>query len=769
MIRTVFIVMAILQICLISSLLADENLWSTSGPAGATVMTIEPNYHQNNSVYIGTVSSGLYRTFDNGESWDNIRHCSEEYMYLNIRDIAIHPITPDTVFAATTRGLYKSADNCSTWSYANLPLEGEQNFVKYHPLQPELIFAGGWMMSWKSYDGGNTWVELDVTGLTGMMGLEIHPLNPDLIFLIGGSFSPGHGVWRSNDRGITWENIQHNISLQGYPSDIELDPYDTNIVYVSVSNYSDSSCPNLYKSYDCGETWTDISVDFLISSDVEALEISPLDNDVLYAGTLENGVLLSEDAGESWREINDGMRTLHLESLEIDTSTLDIYAGTVYDGIYKKHLAEAEWRDVSNDIYSGYFRRIDVSRFSPAKALAIGDNGVFQTEDYGTTWSYIDIEMPSESMLKDAEYDRYLPNRIYASSSTAALLQPTDMQRGFYRSDDGGNSWDYFTDGLPNEEYFFEITVSYENENDRRIFLTTYKEIYSSDDEGEHWELRDSGLPFVTTYSIGDIEVAPSDPNTIGVVYYSQNKLYLSKDRGETWFESGELPEGGEGLGIDEIEFHPDDPDHIYASIYFNGIYESLDGGDTWQSIINDLPLDGSLNDVSSITINPYNPDNIFVSSFRYGVYQSHNGGLNWESFNEGMDTTGIFNEMMFAPGDTTILYLARGNRSVWSITRTPVGIDDNEVTLPTQYNLSAYPNPFNASTSISFTLPHDSQVALEIYDVLGRKLESLVDEYLPAGVHSVLWEAGEYPSGMYFYKLTAGEQSESLKITLIK
>jgi hypothetical protein len=76
---------------------------------------------------------------------------------------------------------------------------------------------------------------------------------------------------------------------------------------------------------------------------------------------------------------------------------------------------------------------------------------------------------------------------------------------------------------------------------------------------------------------------------------------------------------------------------------------------------------------------------------------------------------------------------------------------------LPTVFNLDQnYPNPFNPSTDISFALPVASQVSLKVYNVLGQEVETLVSKQLEAGNHTVKWQASDYSSGVYFYRLTA-------------
>jgi hypothetical protein len=84
------------------------------------------------------------------------------------------------------------------------------------------------------------------------------------------------------------------------------------------------------------------------------------------------------------------------------------------------------------------------------------------------------------------------------------------------------------------------------------------------------------------------------------------------------------------------------------------------------------------------------------------------------------------------------------------------------------------YPNPFNPQTNISFALPADSRVSLRIYNLAGQLVKTLSDENLPAGTHTVHWDgtniSGErVASGIYFYKLTAGNYSQARKMCLVK
>ena len=84
-------------------------------------------------------------------------------------------------------------------------------------------------------------------------------------------------------------------------------------------------------------------------------------------------------------------------------------------------------------------------------------------------------------------------------------------------------------------------------------------------------------------------------------------------------------------------------------------------------------------------------------------------------------------------------------------------------------FGLTTSPNPFNPQTTISFTLPEAGYVNLTIYNTNGQEVAVLKDGRQPAGYHHAVWDARAMPSGVYFYRLTAGEYSEIKKCVLVK
>jgi hypothetical protein len=93
-----------------------------------------------------------------------------------------------------------------------------------------------------------------------------------------------------------------------------------------------------------------------------------------------------------------------------------------------------------------------------------------------------------------------------------------------------------------------------------------------------------------------------------------------------------------------------------------------------------------------------------------------------------------------------------------------------NESSLLNQFTLEQnYPNPFNPKTVISYQLPVSGNVTLKVYDLLGREVATLVDEYRVAGRYEIEFNASELSSGIYFYKLQAGKYAETKKMILLR
>lgn len=103
-------------------------------------------------------------------------------------------------------------------------------------------------------------------------------------------------------------------------------------------------------------------------------------------------------------------------------------------------------------------------------------------------------------------------------------------------------------------------------------------------------------------------------------------------------------------------------------------------------------------------------------------------------------------------------------------VVQVPTDIGDDESGLPTSFALAQnYPNPFNPSTVIEFSLPTASQVKLEVFNILGQRVETLIDGPMAAGTHSATFDASPYTSGIYFYRLIHDGGSATKKMAFLK
>jgi hypothetical protein len=119
---------------------------------------------------------------------------------------------------------------------------------------------------------------------------------------------------------------------------------------------------------------------------------------------------------------------------------------------------------------------------------------------------------------------------------------------------------------------------------------------------------------------------------------------------------------------------------------------------------------------------------------------------------------------------------VAGANRDYWNphgilalFTREGLAADDRLIVHPTTFILSAFPNPFNPTTTLSFTLPRTGKTTLAVYDIIGREVAVLVDGRMAAGEHILRFDGSALPSGIYFAKMRSGEIAATRKLLLLK
>ncbi len=188
----------------------------------------------------------------------------------------------------------------------------------------------------------------------------------------------------------------------------------------------------------------------------------------------------------------------------------------------------------------------------------------------------------------------------------------------------------------------------------------------------------------------------------------------------------------------------------IHNGVTDTAIYQVGGSGDNF---INTILNDSAANPISSGTAP-------FTGSFRPGKALSQFNGQN-------INGSWILKIYDRASGNT-------GTLKAWSlnflISTIPLGITSISSEIPKHFSLSQnYPNPFNPTTNIKFQIPNAEFVKLTVFDLLGREIETLVNEKLNAGTYNADWNASEYSSGVYFYRIQAGDYKDIKKMILVK
>jgi hypothetical protein len=160
---------------------------------------------------------------------------------------------------------------------------------------------------------------------------------------------------------------------------------------------------------------------------------------------------------------------------------------------------------------------------------------------------------------------------------------------------------------------------------------------------------------------------------------------------------------------------------------------------------------------------------NLFAATSGSGVFLSTNFGANWNPVNTGLrnlqiNTIAVLGANLFAGTEGT---------GVWRrpLSEMITSLNDLAGTKPPHgFSLfQNYPNPFNPNTYIEFSIPTETHVVLSVYNTLGQEVSKLISQDMTAGNYKSEWNASGFASGVYFYRFTAGDFTETKKLLLLK
>lgn len=597
-------------------------------------------------------------------------------------------------------------------------------------------------------------------------------------YIFAGTLSVG--VFVSTNQGQSWVGVNNGLPSSSVTAMGELDTF----IFAGMIN-------QIYASTNFGQSW------FWSSNGLSANGIYSFaaKDSLIFVGT-DNGFYFSSDYGANWIERSNGLGNVSINDLTIIDDK--IFAATAYEGVYVTYDFGLQWLPAgSSPINVLSITSVDTSLF----AGTFG-SGIFTSSDFGNNWFLFDENYPSGSLTYELEH---IGNSIFAGNESGIFelrLGETEWNKknsGLYAvspgcivvndnklyvgvpggminiSSDKGNTWQ---SSRVTESFGPIIEIAFKGDT---IYAADGSYIYFSTDSGTTWNNTFSTIQLQTlTITEGKILVG------------AQNGFWISSDGGWTWENRNN------GLTTEYINELAFDSLNIYAGTV-EGLFISSDFGDNWTKATSGISQTIYVDAIEVIE------ENIFVGGI-YGIYLSTNHGATWTF--RGLPNLLVqcisgFDDLIFA-GTSPINGIFRSTNSgyfwlefndglpykdvisievldstvfagiwafgLWNRPIIVTGIEEERTEVPNEFLLTQnYPNPFNPLTTFEYQVPELTFVNIKIYNVLGHELRTLVNEEQNAGSYKINFEAGNLPSGVYFYRIQAGDFINTKKMLLLK
>jgi photosystem II stability/assembly factor-like uncharacterized protein len=697
-------------------------------------------------IYLGAACGGIWKTTNSGLNWTPL---SDFDISLASGSIAIDPANTNIIYCGTGEasyftysyfghGLLKSTNGGLNWTNyrTGLPLNTYFSRLVVKPGQSEILFAAmGPYGLYKSTDAGFSW-SLAVEGRCDDIVFSNDGIR---VYIIGS----GSGYRISSDGGNSF--AQTSVLTPGVRNHIAVSKSAQNILYVSIYTGTDV---NVYKSTDYGNSFILLPNSFTGVTQAHYdfyMHVNPYDPDNAFVGLVD-----------LWRTVN-GMDFVKITNtsagpVHVDHHNMDFHPAdgnkiiiATDGGLYYSTNKGTNWSNINSNLNLTQFYRI-ASDPGNDKHIIGG------TQDNGT-------QRTTGALLWNVSFGGDGGEVCFHRKNNQRILAET-QSNGVRRSDDGGLNWVVSTSGLTGTGAWIAPIVSHPDS--AGIFFTARQQVFKSTDYGASWIPVSSG----TSGVIRELAVSKMNPK---VMYASSNNLFFRSTNGGVTF----YPQGTNQFPriITSINVHPDSSDLVLVTLSgFGGghVYKTKNGGVTWTDISANLP-DIAVND--GMIYYPGFATGYYLAATDVGVFVTNDYGSGWTELAAGLPNTVSMHLDYNAASNK--LRVATHGRGVWEYTGNIIGINKIGGILPGNYNLTQnYPNPFNSSTKIRFSIPAGKTVLnteLIIYDILGHKVKTLVNQTLSAGEYEIVWNAGNHSGGIYFYSIKSGNYSEVRKMVLLK
>ena len=551
--------------------------------------------------------------------------------------------------------------------------------LAYDPLNPQTVYAGTWGAGvFKSSDGGQTW-QPSSQGLGNLyiQSLAVDPLQPTTLY--AGPYK--EKLYKSVDGGQTWFLSSAGIQDEAVVYTIAIDPQDPQVLYIGtrgISNNGDRPWSGVvYKSYDGGASWWPRLTDVSGPEDqdwVYSLAISPTSPNVIFAATHERGAFRSLNYGENWQEVNGDPHdedTMILDEsgravvIQPDPTKTIAYFGVWHGaGVYKTTTGGEEWQHLNLALYYVSIYGLTHDNLQPGTLYAATSrHGVVKSSDGGTTWA---IKGLTETLVYTVAIHPQQSSRLLAGTAGG----------GLYRSEDGGETWAHSQAGLANA---YVNALLLDPAAPGMLYTAQYGAGFAySDNGGDTWLPMNNGLGdlfledliahptqpynfFALTRSAGlfrcDLASGPCwEPVTNGLPTQAELASLLPAD-----FASPESPwfmphQPNTPAALQSMAFSPADPLVAYLGTSGMGIYQSADGGLTWQQ------TNMKTQTVSTLAAHPTDPLTFYAATNdddgTADVWVTEDGGYTWQRL--GMP--GGYAYSLVVSADPLLLYAGTHN-----------------------------------------------------------------------------------------------------------